>query len=98
MSRNMAEDYQETYRARIVWKRRAANPDWKYGDDTNKRYIDDPHAPEHVTYYGPYANQGMAKASFSHHRNIFGRWDRIQVISQTVQKALLTWDDVEEKS
>jgi hypothetical protein len=93
----MADDYRDTYRARIVWKYRAENADWDWGDDRTSRYVDDPDAEEHVTCYGPYANKGTAKAMRQHfYRDYYAEDGRIQVISSKVQKASITWEDVDE--
>lgn len=94
MARNMADDYQDTYRARIVWKRRTQNTDWDWGDDRTERYVDDPEAPEWVTCYGPYATKGVAKAQFSQYRHNHAEGS-VEIISETVQKASITWEDVE---
>lgn len=97
MARNMADDYQDTYRARIVWKRRADNPDWDCWDDRVSRYVDDPNAEELVTCYGPYANRGTAKGMIQHfHRDYYNDDGHIQVISAKVQKASITWEDVDD--
>lgn len=87
MARSMADDYQDTYRARIVWKPRKHNPDYAWGDDENPRWIDDPEASEVVTCYGPYSTKGVAKAQMH-------LGSRAQVISAKVQKASITWEDV----
>lgn len=86
MARSMADDYQDTYRARIEYKHR-------HWDRELRRYTEPKEDAEtFVKCYGPYAKKGTAKAQMTYESN--GR--AIKVISAKVQKASITWEDVDE--
>ena len=93
MARDMSDDYQDTYRARIIWKYRKVRDGWKWGDPRSDQYVDDPDAKEWVTCYGPYATKGVAKGMISHHRRNYAIGS-IEIVSHKVQKASITWEDV----
>lgn len=82
MARAMADDYQETYRARVETRRR------KY-DYERHMHVQDHDAPVVVSYYGPYSRPGTALAAG---RTAGGnRWGQTEVLSVTVERAEITW-------
>jgi hypothetical protein len=92
----MADDYQDTYRARIEFQQRQWNPEYDWNRPTsadNPRFLEPREdANSYVVCYGPYANKGTAKAMMTRESNI----PRYKVISAKVQKASITWEDVDE--
>lgn len=83
MARRMADDYQETFRARVESRR-------KKWDDGACRWVSDPDAKTHVSYYGPYATAGTAKVS----GRTAARSPAAEVLRVTVERAEITWTEV----
>lgn len=86
MARSMADDYQETFRARVEF----VHTHWN--DDYSAREAD-PDATRYVEFYGPYATAAAAKSVGSRKGNRYG----CKALSVTVQRAEIEWKDVEAK-
>lgn len=84
MARRMADDYQETFRARVEWRRKKRDP------KVIGRWVPDPDAPVHVSYYGPYDTAGTARGSG---RAAVKDWVT-DVVRVTVERAETTWVEV----
>ncbi|MEV4971998.1 hypothetical protein [Streptomyces scopuliridis] len=92
MARHAGDDT-ETFRAVLEYEFPERNPQYHYRDNPNvAEFL--PTFETRVSYMGPYATKGAARAQMSRHRRdtLFGQ---SRLVREYVQRAALTWEDVE---